>query len=269
MKLTLMNKITLINMNFYGIISIICPKCLVISFLIISFSLDLWQSDIKGLETYLLYTLPVYNMCSKIKSDMRIGPHNRDIISVIFGSLLGEGTAERKPGSGTQFTFFQEAIHVKYLLWLHNQLQTWGYCKSTVPTITKKLGKKGKIRKNIRFHTWTYTSFDWIYDIWYVNGVKIIPQCISDYLTPLALAIWIMDSGVKDSGGLNFTNCFSFSDCLLLVQVLDKNFGVKATIQSTGCSKKNRVCILKDSMPKLKEIVGPFIRPEMKYKLLP
>jgi hypothetical protein len=78
-----------------------------------------------------------------------------------------------------------------------------------------------------------------------------------------------MDSGVKASGGLNFTNCFSYSDCLLLVQVLHKNFGLKATIQSTGVSSKYRVYIPKESMAELRNKVSPFIIPEMKYKLLP
>jgi ubiquinol-cytochrome c reductase cytochrome b subunit len=202
----------------------------------------------------------------------RIGPHSRDIISIIFGSLLGEGDVEIKK-DGTRITFFQEAMHVKYLLWLHNQLATAGYCNPTVPTIGKRLGKKGKVRKTIRFVTWTYTSFDWIYDLWYVNGVKVVPQSIGDYLTPLALAIWVMDSGVKASvaegAGLKFTNCFSYSDCLLLVQVLHKNFGLKATIQSTGVSSQYRIYIPKESMVELRNIVGPFIIPEMKYKLLP
>jgi hypothetical protein len=52
----------------------------------------------------------------KIKGDKRIGPHSKDIISIIFGSLLGEGDVERKIGNGTRITFFQEAMHVKYIL---------------------------------------------------------------------------------------------------------------------------------------------------------
>lgn len=51
------------------------------------------------------------------------GPHSIEIISIIFGSLLGVGHAERiKNGSGgcrshgTRVVFFQEAMHVKYLL---------------------------------------------------------------------------------------------------------------------------------------------------------
>jgi len=48
-----------------------------------------------------------------------------------------------------------------------------------------------------------------------------------------------MDDGSKVSKGLKLcTNSYSYSDCLLLVQVLHSNFGLKATIQSTGASSQ-------------------------------
>jgi ubiquinol-cytochrome c reductase cytochrome b subunit len=100
--------------------------------------------------------------------------------------------------------------------------------------------------------------------------VKVVPQSIGNYLTPLALAVWIMDDGSKVSKGLKLcTNSYSYSDCLLLVQVLHSNFGLKATIQSTGASSQYIIYIWKESMDKLRNIVDPFIIPEMKYKILP
>jgi hypothetical protein len=78
-----------------------------------------------------------------------------------------------------------------------------------------------------------------------------------------------MDSGVKSSGGLNFISCFSYSDCLLIVQVLKKNFDLKARIQSTGVPSQHNVYIPKESMIDLRNKVSAFILPEMRYKLLP
>jgi hypothetical protein len=89
----------------------------------------------------------------------KIGPINKDIIEIIFGSLLGKGHIDRKR-VGTSITFYQEAMHVKYLLLLHNQLATAGYCDKSPPKVGKKLGKKGKIYKTIKFSTFNYTSFD-------------------------------------------------------------------------------------------------------------
>ena len=44
-------------------------------------------------------------------------------------------------------------MHVKYLLLLHNQLATAGYCDNSPLKVGKKLGKKGKIYKTIKFST--------------------------------------------------------------------------------------------------------------------
>jgi ubiquinol-cytochrome c reductase cytochrome b subunit len=94
---------------------------------------------------------------------------------------------------GTRFTFYQEDSHVEYMYFLHKLISDSGYCNSKIPVVLNRLGVKRKLRKVIRFSTWTYTSFNWIYNIWCKDGIKRVPDCIDQYLTPLALAIWIMD----------------------------------------------------------------------------
>lgn len=124
----------------------------------------------------------------------RIGPHNLDILSIIFGSLLGDAEAEaraerREKGAGTRITFQQEAIHLHYGIWLYNTLMELGYCSKIVPEISTRLGRGGKIRKLIRFRTWTYTSFNWIHEAFYTinlesKRIKVVPFCLDTYLTP-------------------------------------------------------------------------------------
>jgi ubiquinol-cytochrome c reductase cytochrome b subunit len=67
----------------------------------------------------------------KNKGYNREGPHNIDILSIIFGSLLGKGDVEKKKRMVLlrSVSFYQEAIHMKYSLLLYNQLKTAGYCK--------------------------------------------------------------------------------------------------------------------------------------------
>lgn len=90
----------------------------------------------------------------RLKADKRIGPHNIDIISILFGSLLGDCHAEfRSKGSGTRFTFYQEGSHSAYLIWLHYLISQLGYCSSITPVIQTRLGNKGSIRNIIRFRT--------------------------------------------------------------------------------------------------------------------
>jgi ubiquinol-cytochrome c reductase cytochrome b subunit len=209
----------------------------------------------------------VISINNRIKGIKRIGAHNEEVLSIIFGSLLGDAYAERR--RGTRIRFFQEGKHISYILWLHNLLSSRGYCNIIVPKTTTRLSKGGKIIKVIRFHTRTYTSFNWIHDLWYSNGIKLVPKNIANYLTPLALAIWIMDNGTKSSKGLKLsTNSFTFQDCQLLSQVLHNNFNLKSSVQSTGAPNQYIIYIWKDSMPLLRTIISPYIIPEMKYKII-
>lgn len=231
----------------------------------------------KRMEDYIYYIMPLYSTDkNKYKGLQRIGPHNYDIISIIFGGLLGDAHGEkRKDGIGTRITFYQESTHVEYIIWLHKIISKLGYSSPIEPEVTIRNEKKGcrKSRKIIRFRTWTYVSFNWIYEIWYdENRKKKVPLSIGRYLSPLALAIWIMDDGSKVGEGLKFsTNCFSKSDCLLLISVLEKNFNLKCSIQLAGISSKDQyiIYVWKESMPLLRKIVDPNIIPEMKYKIQP
>ena len=206
---------------------------------------------------------------SRLKGILRIGPHNKDFLSIIFGSLLGDAYAEKRAGGlGTRINFYQEAVHVGYLYYLHKLFSNLGYCNPKIPVVTSRLGPKGKIRQIVRFRTWTYTSFNWIHELWYKNNIKQVPANIAEYLTPLALAIWIMDDGCKVGKGLKFsTNSFSYNECLNLVKALNDNFNLKASVQSAGSNDQYVIYIWKESMNDLRNIVSPYIIPEMKYKI--
>lgn len=205
----------------------------------------------------------------RLRANKRIGPHNKEILSIIYGSLLGDGYAERRiKGNGTRISFYQESSHMSYLIWLHSLISELGYCNNVIPKITTRLGNKGKIRKIIRFNTWTYSSFNWIHDFWYVDGIKVIPKNINEYLNPLALAIWISDDGSKVNKGIKLcTNSYTYSECLFLTEVLYKNFNLKSSIQSSGIKNQYIIYIWKESMDNLRDIILPYVHSSMKYKL--
>lgn len=196
-----------------------------------------------------------------------IGPHNLDVISIIFGSLLGNSEMD-KINSGSCVKFTYRALHLEYSNVLFNSLLNLGYCNPESKIITKSLGKKGKLYKIINFSTFYFSSLDWIYYMWYLNNKKTIPICIDKYLTPLALAIFIMDCGVKTFEGLSFNKTFSHLECELLVKALYLNFKIKAKIKYTGTNNKYIICILKDSIPNLKNQIGDYFIPSLKYKLI-
>ena len=102
----------------------------------------------------------------KMKADKRIGPHNKEILTIIYGGLLGEAHAEkRSTGNGTRISFYQEGSHCSYLLWLHQKVSDLGYCNLALPEIQTLLGSKGTVRNIIRFRTFTFSSFNFIHEL--------------------------------------------------------------------------------------------------------
>lgn len=100
-------------------------------------------------------------IAKRLPATSRVGPHNIDILSIIFGSLLGDSHGERRIiGNGTRISFTQEANHKEYLLWLHHIVSAIGYCTPTIPKIQIRLGTGGKMRYILRFHTFTYSSLN-------------------------------------------------------------------------------------------------------------
>lgn len=212
------------------------------------------------------------NFVIRYKGWLRIGPHHSDVISIIFGSLLGNGHAEKRiGGGGTCITFYQESTHIKSTIWLHYLLSTWGYCNSVIPKVTTRIGINGKLKNIVRFRTWTYTSFNWIHDLWYINRVKRVPSCIKEYLTPLALAVWVINDGRKLKKSLRLcTNCFSYSDCLLLVNCLYEKYNIEADILFVGTKSKEKyhIFIWWKSKKALIELIKPYLLPEMMDKFI-
>jgi hypothetical protein len=61
---------------------------------------------------------------------------------------------------------------------------------------------------------------NWIYDAFYSDKkIKKVPKDIDKYLTPLALAVWIMDDGMPVSVGLKIAE----ENILFLCNILKKN----------------------------------------------
>ena len=209
---------------------------------------------------------------ARTPSFSRIGPHNIDILSIIFGSLLGSAHLE-KDGHGVCFAFFQSISHAEFLLWLHSKISSLGYCKSAIPQIHSRLHFDGSLRYSFRFRTFTFSSFLWIYDAFYLshNSIKrkIVPSFLSSYLTPLALAVWIMDDGSYiPNKGLKFsTNSFTLDEVKFLGSILSDLYSVSFSIHKTGAINQYNLYLPKKSFDSLIPIVQPYFHPSMYYKL--
>lgn len=230
------------------------------------------------------------------------GPHNIDIYSLIFGSLLGDSYAEKRNGS-TRFILQQEESNVSYLMWFHQYLATRGYCSPNKPKLETRIGPNGKVRFFYRVRTYSFASFNWIYDALYQNTNSKNAYAPSDpkarlahddrepvgargpteaswpearlagdlcwtLLTPLALAVWIMDDGTPVSAGLKIaTNYENIEDVLFLCDVLNKKYNLYARPHRAGKDRQFAVYIPKAGMPQLGHWISAHMVPSMHRKL--
>lgn len=201
----------------------------------------------------------------KTRAHSRIGPHSKQVLSVLVGNLLGAGSAEKRHGS-TRFQIYMEAHQMEYVCWLHKIFSKAGYCNPKRPQIHRRIGKGNRIRYGIRFKLYSFSSLNWLYDAFYVDNVKRIPPQIGEWLDAQALAIWLMDDGGGVGSGVCLaTHCFSFQDQQLLQKTLLDNFNLITSLHR----EKNhwKIYIPKNQRESLIHWVKPFLLPSMFSKI--
>jgi ubiquinol-cytochrome c reductase cytochrome b subunit len=203
-----------------------------------------------------------YYHISNIRAVNRIGPHNEDTLSVIIGSLLGDAYANKRSGEGVRICYRQSIRHKEYLFWLYTFFYDRGYTSNLQPrqyTRTIK-NKEGQKYYGYEFNTFTFRSFSWIHGMFYNNGKKVISPKIYEYLTPLALAVWIMDDGGWAGYGVRIaTNCFKLKEVELIQDVLNSKYNLETTIQNISIKDQYSLYIKKQSVNNLRNIIGPYI----------
>lgn len=210
-----------------------------------------------------------HNFCRAIK---RIGPHDQDIISVIFGLLLGDGNASNRSGEGVRISIRQSINHKEYLFWLYNFFHIRGYSSNLKPRkYTRRIKGITKEYYGYEFNTLTFRSFLWIYKSFYKKGKKVIPNNLELYFTPLSLAILISDGGTYTNAGVLIriaTYCFTLNEVIFLGNILKNKFDLDICAPRVQTiSNKYSIYIKKNSMDKLKKLVLPHLHTSMHYKL--
>jgi len=104
-------------------------------------------------------------------------------------------------------------------------------------------------RYNYKLSLFTFSSLTWIYDSFYINvkgkTIKTVPVFISDSLTPIGLAHWIMLEGSYQKGQGIFiaTNSFTYDECLFLASILNKKYKFKTSVIKSGHTNQWRISI--------------------------
>ena len=210
---------------------------------------------------------------------------------VLGDSCMYQRTNAR--GSVMQLTQGEKNYH--YLLFVWNALHDKGLTTDKVPDLKERTTNYG-LYKYAKFQTYTLPALNWINYSFYVSHScmeysfktgtftfktsKIVPPFISDYLSPLALAVWFMDDGYQAGNTFGIsTQSYSLSDVNLLCKVLYDKYGIVAHSQRQRDKKQlmldGSLCHVTQyiiyintmSASRFSDIIKPYIVPSMLYKL--
>jgi len=131
---------------------------------------------------------------------------------------------------------------------------------------------KTRTRNNIQTSSVTFTTRSLpclvkVFNAFYHDGKKVVPENIYNMLTPVSIAHLIMGDGTALSGGIRIgTYSFTVEDVVRLINVLIIKYRLKCTLHMID--KRPRIFISSKSMDLLISIINPYIVPSMKYKLI-
>ena len=156
----------------------------------------------------------------------------------------------------------QSLSHSKYAWFVFNVLSH--YC-ARFPVLRER--KRGtKTLWCVDVVTRALPCFSDIYNLFYVNKKKVIPQNIYELLTPVAFAHVIMgDGGFKSKGIFLCTDSYSIQDVVRLMNVLIIRYDLKCTLHRSD--ENYRIYISRNSVGKVVEIVKPYLITSMYYKV--
>jgi len=122
---------------------------------------------------------------------------------ILIGLLLGDVHASKAITKNPRFMFAQGWDQRSHLYHLYEIFKD--FCK-TEPKIYRRIDKRtNKTYSTIQFSTLTSPLFNYYYNIFYVNGNKVIPANLGELLTARGLAYWAMDDGTKTGTGFRLS----------------------------------------------------------------
>lgn len=172
---------------------------------------------------------------------------------IVIGSLLGDGYLVRTT-RGFAFRVNHGVRQKAYVDWKYHELET----------LTNSPPRQ--YRNSYYFRTVSHPFFDALRQQFYVGRRRILPKRIVTWITPLTLSVWLMDDGARDGGQLRFnTQSFSRKENLHLIRILEATLGITVTLNRD--KDRFRLRVNAKSMPRVRQLVAPFIIPSMQYKL--
>jgi hypothetical protein len=127
--------------------------------------------------------------------------------------------------------------------------------------------RTNRVYRSIRFYTKALLKE--YRDAFYRDRTKIIPGILREIVDPLAVAVWFMDDGGRGArtprGLVINTSCYSELEQSELRSMMAEKFGVDMSIHRVG--RGFQLYVRARSFARFRELVRPFLVPQMRYKI--
>lgn len=92
---------------------------------------------------------------------------------------------------------------------------------------TRLLKHRGKEVQHFgyEFNTFTFRSFNWLHEMFYYKGKKVINPKIEEFITPLSLAIWILSQPLNYEELKLYAGLLREGDINKLILILKNRYG--------------------------------------------
>ena len=215
---------------------------------------------------------------NRLKSGERIGPHNLNIISLILGSLLSSSYLEKRSdesGAGVRIIFIKYSNNVEYIMWFFKTLAKAGYCSYNKPKLYRIIGKGNKVLFFYVLKSYSFSSFTWLFSLFYRNNLKIIPLNLYEYITPLSLATLFLSSAWAEEKAIFMSqarlntslSCSNVKGLNNLSQVLKNKYTIETEIKKNSDLNIGSLYIKNSSRAAFTKVVEQHILPSQ-YHLL-
>ncbi len=183
--------------------------------------------------------------------------------AVLVGTLLGDGSIA-KHGHHHRLFVKHKAAHRSLVEWKREVFSA--FTTMRLHEFEQQLNGRGY--PCVQFVTRT----DPVFTVWrqrfYVDRRKIVPPDIERFVTPVSVAVWLMDDGTAERAGVSFqTHSFEQDEAKRLAMLLQDAFGLETSLMKNhGASI---VYVHGSSLEALKALVAPYVLPQFTYKLIP
>ncbi len=208
--------------------------------------------------------LPVYERPTDWIRKIDLTDKQRELV---YGTMLGDGyISPLDTKRNSCLVMSQSEKQAEYLNWKAGVMRP--FVVSPFPTVSKQRGWDDGLLYS--FRTVRHPIFTKFRKVFYPDGKKEVSRDWLNLLSPLSIAVWIMDDGSYHytRGYITLcTNSFSYDEHLVMQTYFQEIWNIKSAIHKVKRGRQFTLVFNRPNSQRLIDLVGEFIIPSMHYKI--